>query len=127
MSEAPGTAFDGREFARSLSGAPGVYRMLDARAGVLYVGKAKNLKKRVGSYFARPQLEPRIAAMLAQVQAIEVTVVRTENFVGRSLYGACPTFTGQIAEILVYQRAVEDREMVGIEDYLSSKWGCCAE
>lgn len=79
MSEAPGAAFDGREFARSLSGAPGVYRMLDAGAGVLYIGKAKNLKKRVGSYFARPQLEPRIAAMLAQVQAIEVTVVRTES------------------------------------------------
>jgi excinuclease ABC subunit C len=78
MTDSAVMAFDGRAFAQDLSAGPGVYRMLNAARAVLYVGKAKNLKKRVGSYFARPQLEPRIAAMLAQVQAIEVVVVRTE-------------------------------------------------
>jgi len=87
MQEPPPTAcasnddagFDGRRFARELTSAPGVYRMLDGGGRVLYVGKAKNLKKRVGSYFARPQLEPRIALMLGQVRAMEVTVTRTES------------------------------------------------
>jgi excinuclease ABC subunit C len=71
--------FDGKAFARALTTAPGVYRMLSADGNVLYVGKAKNLKKRVGSYFNRPQLEPRISLMLTQVQAMEVIVTRTES------------------------------------------------
>ena len=71
--------FDGRRFARELTSAPGVYRMLDGAGGVLYVGKAKNLSKRVASYFQRPALEPRIALMLGQVRAMEVTVTRTES------------------------------------------------
>jgi excinuclease ABC subunit C len=71
--------FDGKAYARTLGHAPGVYRMLDADAQVLYVGKAANLHKRVGSYFLKPQLEPRLAAMLARVAAIEVTVTRTEG------------------------------------------------
>jgi excinuclease ABC subunit C len=79
MSAATEGGFDGRAFARALTTAPGVYRMFDAKGALLYVGKAKSLKKRVGSYFARPQLEPRIAAMVAQVAAIETTVVRTES------------------------------------------------
>jgi len=70
--------FDGRAFARALTTAPGVYRMLGEGGSLLYVGKAKNLRKRVGSYFARPQLEPRIALMLSQVQAMEVIATRTE-------------------------------------------------
>ena len=72
-------AFDGKAFARSLTGSPGVYRMLGAADEVLYVGKAGNLKKRVGSYFLKPQMEPRIAAMVAQIARIEVTLTRTEG------------------------------------------------
>jgi len=70
--------FDGKEFVRTLSTSPGVYRMLDAGGEPLYVGKAGNLKKRVGSYFLKPRMEPRIAAMVAQIARIEVTLTRTE-------------------------------------------------
>ncbi len=71
--------FDGKAFVRTLTGAPGVYRMFDAEGELLYVGKARNLKKRVGSYFLKPRLEARIAAMIAQIARIETTVTRTEG------------------------------------------------
>jgi len=73
------TEFDGKEFVRTLTTSPGVYRMLDAAGEPLYVGKAGNLKKRVGSYFLKPRMEPRIAAMVAQIARIEVTLTRTEG------------------------------------------------
>ena len=63
----------------ALSTGPGVYRFLDAENNVLYVGKAANLRKRAGSYFARPQMEPRLMAMVARVGAIETTLTRTEG------------------------------------------------
>ncbi len=71
-------AFDSREFLATLTEAPGVYRMLDVEGGVLYVGKAKNLKKRVSSYFQKTGHSPRIALMLQQVAAMEVTATRSE-------------------------------------------------
>jgi excinuclease ABC subunit C len=70
--------FDGLAFAKSLQHTPGVYRMLDASGGLLYVGKAKSLRRRVESYFARPILHPRLATMVAQVASMEVMVTRTE-------------------------------------------------
>jgi len=81
MSEHPPTAaaFDGKVFVSTLSGAPGVYRMLGAGGELLYVGKAANLKKRVGSYFLKPKMDPRIAAMIAQIAAVETTITRTEG------------------------------------------------
>ncbi|HET7797201.1 MAG TPA: excinuclease ABC subunit UvrC, partial [Nevskia sp.] len=72
-------AFDGKAFVRRLAGSPGVYRMIGVADDVLYVGKAGNLKKRVGSYFLKPRMEPRIAAMVAQIARIEVTLTRTEG------------------------------------------------
>jgi len=58
---------------------PGVYRMLDEQEAVIYVGKARNLKKRVASYFTRSDQSPKTRVMVAQVRAVEVTVTHTEN------------------------------------------------
>ena len=79
MSRPEAPAFDGKAFARSLSTAPGVYRMLGADGAVLYVGKARALRNRVGSYFNATPKAARTMAMLAQTAAMEVTVTRTEG------------------------------------------------
>ena len=72
-------SFDGKEFVRTLTSSPGVYRRFDARGELLYVGKAGNLKKRVGSYFLKPRLEPRIMSMISQIARMETTLTRTEG------------------------------------------------
>lgn len=77
-SEAPRTVFDAKGFLASLTEDPGVYRMLDAAGTVLYVGKAKNLKRRVSSYFQKTGHSPRIALMLQQVANVETTATRSE-------------------------------------------------
>ena len=70
--------FDGKAVVATLGNGPGVYRMFGASDELLYVGKAASLRKRVGSYFLKPRMEPRIAAMVAQIVRIEVTLTRTE-------------------------------------------------
>jgi excinuclease ABC subunit C len=64
---------------RNLPGAPGVYRMLDVKGEVLYVGKARNLKKRVGSYFNRRGLTAKVLAMTRAAESVEITVTNTES------------------------------------------------
>ncbi len=71
--------FDGKVFARELSTAPGVYRMIGADDQVLYVGKASALRNRVSSYFNATPKSARIMSMLAQTVRMEVTVTRTES------------------------------------------------
>ncbi|MBT3026940.1 MAG: excinuclease ABC subunit C [gamma proteobacterium symbiont of Ctena orbiculata] len=73
----PREAFDYAGFLNTLTTRPGVYRMLNAAGDVLYVGKAKNLKKRVASYFTR-SLNQRIQLMVGQIAQIEVIVTHTE-------------------------------------------------
>jgi excinuclease ABC subunit C len=71
------TGFDYKSFLQTLTTRPGVYRMIDAEDQVLYVGKAKNLKKRVGSYFSR-SLNRRIQVMVSQINRVEIAVTHTE-------------------------------------------------
>ena len=72
--------FDAAQFLRTLTQHPGVYRMLDAQGKVLYVGKARNLKKRVSSYFGeRAQLEDKTRALMSHTRQVEVTVTHTEG------------------------------------------------
>jgi excinuclease ABC subunit C len=70
--------FDEKSFLRSLTHRPGVYRMLDAKHKVIYVGKARDLKKRVSSYFHRTHDSVKTAAMMELVANVEVTVTNTE-------------------------------------------------
>ena len=70
--------FDIDIFLKNLPNLPGVYRMLDKSGKVLYVGKAVNLKRRVGSYFQKSDHSPRITLMVRQVHSIETTVTRSE-------------------------------------------------
>ncbi len=79
----PRTRFDAgaailREQIKTLPTQPGVYKMIGAEGAALYVGKARNLKKRVASYTQQARLPLRLQRMVAQVESLEITVTQTE-------------------------------------------------
>lgn len=72
-------AFDVKAFLKNLTTRPGIYRMLNEKGEIIYIGKAKNLKNRVSSYFKPQTASPKQQAMVAKVTGIEVTVTHTEG------------------------------------------------
>jgi excinuclease ABC subunit C len=72
-------AFDSSTFLKSLTQRPGIYQMFDAEGAILYVGKAKNLKNRVSSYFRQTGLTLKTAALVKRIEKIDVTVTETET------------------------------------------------
>jgi len=70
--------FDAKSFVASLTHRPGVYRMLNAKEQVIYVGKARDLNKRVSSYFHRTHADAKTGSMMELVRDVEVTVTNTE-------------------------------------------------
>lgn len=73
------SSFDAKAFLATLTTRPGVYQMYDSEGKLLYVGKAKNLKNRVGSYFRNAGLSNKTVALVARIADIEVTVASTER------------------------------------------------
>ncbi|MBA1190675.1 excinuclease ABC subunit UvrC [Pseudomonas entomophila] len=71
--------FDASAFLATCSGHPGVYQMFDAEARLLYVGKAKNLKKRLASYFRKTGLAPKTAALVGRIAQIDTTITANET------------------------------------------------
>jgi excinuclease ABC subunit C len=79
LSAAASPRFDPKVFVDSLPGRPGVYRMLDGEGQILYVGKARNLKNRVGSYFLPSNVQPKVQALIAKTANMEVTITNSET------------------------------------------------
>ncbi|MED5410943.1 MAG: excinuclease ABC subunit UvrC [Pseudomonadota bacterium] len=79
MSAKAAEKFDYKNYLANLTRRPGVYRMMDAKGEILYVGKARNLKNRVGSYFRASGLASKTMAMVEKIVSIDVTVTNSDT------------------------------------------------
>ena len=79
VSEVAVNSFDAPAFLKKLTTRPGIYKMLNEKGEIIYIGKAKNLKNRVSSYFKNNTSSIKQRVMVAKVAAIEVTVTHTEG------------------------------------------------
>jgi excinuclease ABC subunit C len=79
VSEVAVNSFDASAFLKKLTTRPGIYKMLNEKGEIIYIGKAKNLKNRVSSYFKTHTSSIKQRVMVAKVAAIEVTVTHTEG------------------------------------------------
>ena len=79
VSEVAVNSFDAHAFLKKLTTRPGIYKMLNEKGEIIYIGKAKNLKNRVSSYFKNNTSSIKQRVMVAKVAAIEVTVTHTEG------------------------------------------------
>ncbi len=70
--------FDSSTFLKSVSSSPGVYQMYNAKGEILYVGKARDLKKRLSSYFRKTGLTIKTQALVSKIHDIQVTITTTE-------------------------------------------------
>jgi len=77
--ELPENKFDIKAFLKNLTTRPGIYKMLNDQGEIIYIGKAKNLKNRVSSYFKKPTASTKQHRMVSKIAAIEVTVTHTEG------------------------------------------------
>lgn len=73
------STFDAKAFLKTTPKRPGVYQMFDAEDQLLYVGKAKNLKNRLGSYFQKNHPSVKTTAMVNLIARIEITITQSEN------------------------------------------------
>src|SRR5260370_21333166 len=73
------SVFEAKAFVAGLPNVPGVYRMLGRGGEALYVGKARDLRKRVATYFQKQTPSPRIQMMVSQIASVEVTATRSEG------------------------------------------------
>ncbi len=72
-------AFNADHFLKTVTSSPGVYRMYDAKGTVIYVGKAKDLKKRLSSYFRKNLGNVKTQALVSHIANIDVTVTHSET------------------------------------------------
>ncbi len=71
--------FNSKDFLSNITSQPGVYQMLDEKGVIVYIGKARNLKKRLTSYFSKTAKDIKTQTMLKHVKNIDITVTHTEN------------------------------------------------
>lgn len=101
--------------------------VLQSEEGSFPIADMRLIEAHHGPSLDQPPVELRINAGQAgsTVMLLPATVPRSWNYLGRTLYETCATFSGELAELLLYSRKVTFDERTAIELYLREKWQCC--